>query len=656
MTSWNRHEKKLENETIQMAESIGALFDTKQIKQLVDPTIEDSDKRVAKNNIETILTRLTNQVDLIKYSLILSQHADDFNLAASSKIDDQEVVHSVTHEVKEMNDIILYSFASNDSVATNRGESIRVLTPISDVDDEVLAVLGLAYSMSEWYVSVFERMIPSVINVIIINLLIFTLYNIYNKNKRLTQNDRIRDMVLSRFSGMAFRLTKHRDWSFDLISEGSYELLGYQPDELMAVGEFYSKRIYSNYFNEITSDKKTVENPKYYKEYEIITKDNKNKWVLEIGEGKYDLDHNLKAIEGVIFDITELKNKDFQIERLKNYDTLTDFYNRKHMELELDKLKQKNQYPFSVLICDIDGLSLINEVYGYENGNKLICWTGRAIKESLGEAFCTIGHMGGGQFLIHLPGVDQSEARKIKENIKKHMRKQIKYHSEGIYTTDVSIAYNTINSKDEDIEKLVTETKVHLKRSKLLKKTSSQSAVVSSLLATLYAKSEETEEHGQRLSKYCMKIGEQLDLPQSTLDDLLLLSKLHDIGKIGVDDQILNKPGRLTESEWHIMKAHPEIGYQIAMAIPQVSHIAQPILHHHERWDGTGYPKGLAGADIPLISRILTIVDAYDAMTNNRVYRQAMPKEEAIIELSHHAGSQFDPKLTELFIEILENE
>ena len=126
-----------------------------------------------------------------------------------------------------------------------------------------------------------------------------------------------------------------------------------------------------------------------------------------------------------------------------------------------------------------------------------------------------------------------------------------------------------------------------------------------------------------------------------------------DIGKIGIDDSVLKKPGKLNDEEWVIMKKHPEIGYRIAKSASELEPIAEYILTHHEKWNGKGYPKGLKGEEIPLLSRILAVVDAYDAMTEDRVYRKAMSKEEAIMEILANAGEQFDPEIAKIFIGII---
>ena len=170
-------------------------------------------------------------------------------------------------------------------------------------------------------------------------------------------------------------------------------------------------------------------------------------------------------------------------------------------------------------------------------------------------------------------------------------------------------------------------------------------------MTTVYEKSQETEQHAERLATLSTKVGRRLNLIEKDLGELQLLGILHDIGKIGIDDKILNKPGKLSEEEWTVMKRHPEIGYRIARASHKLARIADYIISHHERWDGKGYPKGLKGNDIPLLSRIISVADAYDAMTEDRVYRKAMSKEEAITEIRRNAGFQFDPVIANIFIE-----
>ena len=152
-----------------------------------------------------------------------------------------------------------------------------------------------------------------------------------------------------------------------------------------------------------------------------------------------------------------------------------------------------------------------------------------------------------------------------------------------------------------------------------------------------------------------IKLGEYLKLKTHTIDQITLLTKFHDIGKVGIPDDILKKPGALDEKEWKIMKTHTTIGQRISSVSAELKPISDLILLHHEKWDGSGYPMGLSGEAIPIECRILALVDAFDAMTNDRPYRKALSFDDAINEIIKCKGSHFDPELVDIFLEILSN-
>ncbi|MDD3350408.1 MAG: HD-GYP domain-containing protein [Eubacteriales bacterium] len=217
----------------------------------------------------------------------------------------------------------------------------------------------------------------------------------------------------------------------------------------------------------------------------------------------------------------------------------------------------------------------------------------------------------------------------------------------------MSTGFATKTEKEDTLEKAEKDAEEWLHKKKLFEQKSYYSAILSSIMATMYARSQETEEHAQRLGDISLRIGERLGLPQNSLGELQIFSMLHDLGKVGIDDRILNKPGALSQEEWAVMKTHPEIGWQIAMSVPELECISDCILYHHEKWDGTGYPHGKQGEEIPLLSRILAVADAYDAMTENRIYRSAMSKKSAIAEIEINAGTQFDPAIVEIFLDLM---
>jgi diguanylate cyclase (GGDEF)-like protein/PAS domain S-box-containing protein len=517
----------------------------------------------------------------------------------------------------------------------------------------------------EWKNNLWTKMIPDFIVTISILALIYTIYRLLLQNERYKhaeesrqESERSKSVFFSHIPGMAYRCKDNHNYTMEFVSEGCYDLTGYQPEDLIGDREISYYEIISPEFREpVRAEWKKVlmEGKDYRDEYEIITKSGERKWVLELAQGIYDNEGKVEALEGIVLDISEQKKLDHQITYLKERDFLTGLYNRHYIEKEKKRLDKPEFLPLSILVCDIDGLRVINDAYGHNEGDYLIAKTAQLLKNHLRDED-RLGYIGGGEFMILLPKTDSQAANQVEMEIKNSMDSFNRVNKRNLYNISLTIGNSTKEREDQAIQAVHLEAEENLRRRKILNQNSSHSAILSSIMATLYAKSQETEEHGQRLGEFCMMIGEYLGLSHSELDELRLLSQLHDIGKIGIEDQILNKPGSLTEEEWEIMKKHPEIGHRIAMTTPQLSHIAEYILNHHERWDGTGYPRGLKGKEIPLAARILAVSDAYDAMTQDRIYRKALSKEAALKEIEDNAGTQFDPVIARLFVDLIRNQ
>ncbi|MBP1761431.1 MAG: diguanylate cyclase protein, partial [Firmicutes bacterium] len=201
------------------------------------------------------------------------------------------------------------------------------------------------------------------------------------------------------------------------------------------------------------------------------------------------------------------------------------------------------------------------------------------------------------------------------------------------------------------IQDIFKKAEDYMFKDKIIESQSMRGKTIQTIITTLNEKNRREEQHSHRVSILCKSIGEALNLNEGKIEELKTVGLLHDIGKIGIDENILNKNGRLTEIEFTEIKRHPEIGYRILSTVNEMLDLANYVLYHHERWDGSGYPKGLKGNDIPLVSRIIAIADAFDAMSSERSYRSSMPEQVIIEELRNNAGIQFDPQLVNVFIE-----
>ncbi|MGI6038722.1 MAG: HD domain-containing phosphohydrolase [Eubacteriales bacterium] len=662
--AWYRYKRMGELQAIQLAQSVGSLLHVEHIAQLYQQA--DSPESLL---VEQSLVQLVEVTDPIYYAYILQRNNGSISITVDSSDADSDTSLPANRSCSETIEINSKPFDTGESVVTGPlptpcGNWIRVLVPIFDSNEKVVAVLGLSYSASEWHTNLLKKMIPDVLMVILLIALVITLFNLLRENLKYKQaeqsrqeSERSKSVFFSHIPGMAYRCKDDQKWTMEFVSEGCFDLTGYRVEDFFSddldnrvtfkdiISPEYSETL-RNEWNRVLPQRKW-----FRAEYEIVTKTGERKWVLELGQGIYDDDGNVEALEGVILDYTDRKKKERQIEYLREHDFLTGLYNRNYMEQEKRRLDQPEYLPLSVAICDIDGLRVINDAYGTQEGDYLILKTAQLLRNCL-EGEYVIGHTGSGEFLILLPNTDSQAADLLTAKIKSSIESYNRCNTDSLYDISVSIGHSTKEVETQELQNVTAEADENMRRRKMLNQNSSHSAIVSSIMATLYAKSQETEEHGQRLGRLSTMIGRAMGLSQTELDDLQLLSKLHDIGKVIVDNQILNKPEKLSREEWKIMRQHSEIGYRIAVSMPQLKHIAEYILYHHERWDGTGYPEGLKGERIPIASRILSVADAFDAMTNDRVYRRAIPIEDAIKEIKHNAGTQFDPNIAELFVRL----
>jgi len=353
---------------------------------------------------------------------------------------------------------------------------------------------------------------------------------------------------------------------------------------------------------------------------------------------------------GLIRDITERIDYQQRLEFLSMHDVLTGVYNRSYFEEYILREVEPHAYPISVLVADLDGLKIINDSMGHHCGDQILRSFAQILTDCVGENG-VIARLGGDEFGVILPNCSHRRVAALVDSV----RSAIEQYNQDNPTLPLSISLGYATSSDgaTTLTELYRRADDGMLHDKLYRSASMKSEIVKILTAALAERDYITHGHAARIEIICLAIAKKIGLSEAQQADLALLAQVHDLGKVGIPDSILNKRGHLSEAEIKIMRQHPEKGYRIATASPHLAGISRLILCHHERWDGKGYPLGLAGTEIPIECRILAIADAYDAMTGFRPYRKQLGHAKAIQELQANAGIQFDPELVEVAIPIL---
>ncbi len=362
-------------------------------------------------------------------------------------------------------------------------------------------------------------------------------------------------------------------------------------------------------------------------------------------------DGDVWGLVGFSSDITEETKLKEKLLKLSYTDTLTEVYNRAFFEEKSKDLNREKYLPMGIIMGDVNGLKLINDTFGHLKGDELLKCTSKVMKNVTSEKDF-IFRWGGDEFIILMPNCNELQCEKVIKDI----LEESKNSKFDLIDMSISLGSSIKTSVDQDIYENIKEAEEKLYRQKFLQSKSIRSSVILSLNQSLHEKNVETEYHTNRLVEYARKIGIKLGFTTAQLDELELVTKLHDIGKIAISEEILLKPGKLTDEEFEIIKTHTEKGYRILQSSGELEHIAKSVLAHHERYDGKGYPLGLKEDEIPLSSRIVNVVDSYDAMISDRGYNKVKNKEEAINEIISCSGKQFDPNIASIFIEVLKEE
>lgn len=448
-------------------------------------------------------------------------------------------------------------------------------------------------------------------------------------------------------------LTKSGHFEKDILnnrivwSEGMYILLGYKPME-MVIDEEVEKEILTKesidklnmaYHNAGRGKKEFEE------EIQALSKD-KTKLTLQIIGVVECIDNSPAKVLATCQNITGSKEHLEHIRFISYHDQLTGLYNRRFLEEEFNRLDVQRNYPFVIIMADVNGLKLANDTFGHSEGDQMLINTAQLLKSSVRQDDI-IARVGGDEFMILLPKIDKSAVDKIIARILDDSKK----FQTTVLPLSVAVGSATKNSKGITRDELFKTAEDNMYRSKLHEAASRRNKAIKIISDTLYEKNKREEVHSERVSILSALLGTAAGLSRNEINELKTLGLMHDIGKIAVKNKYLNKASALTAEEFEDIKKHPEAGYRILSTSNDMADLAESVLCHHERWDGKGYPRGLKGEDIPFLARIISITEAYDAMTNKSPYKKPLTHRKAYLEIRKNAGSQFDPGLSKIFLQ-----
>ena len=389
--------------------------------------------------------------------------------------------------------------------------------------------------------------------------------------------------------------------------------------------------------------------------------------VLATGESAFADDEVFRRADGTPFDVeysaypqykkgeligavvafmdnTERRKNRAHIDFLTYHDALTGLYNRMYFEKALKRLDATEHLPVAIIFGDVNGLKLTNDVFGHAVGDALLKRSAEILKKACRESD-VVARVGGDEFAVLLPGTGPESAKKVIERIRNEFGKERILAIKA----SISMGYAVKTGPDEQLERTVKDAEDAMYKEKTLDRKTVAAEMVRTILETLYSRSPRERKHSLAVAELCAETGRALGLPEPETRRLREMGLLHDIGKIAVDEAVLNKNESFTKEERENIEQHPAVGYRILNLFDDTIDLAEGVLYHHENWDGSGYPIGARGEEIPRQARILRVAETYDAL-GGAFRSSAMSREEALEELERHSGGMFDPEIVEVFV------
>lgn len=431
--------------------------------------------------------------------------------------------------------------------------------------------------------------------------------------------------------------------ALELTGYQAEEAMGLQIEEVFRIKDEFSESYITDLFEQVFTMRSVVESLSHIV---LVSKEGIIRPIEAIASPIMDQKQKFLGVVLVFSDFTEKKRQQDEIGYLSFHDQLTGLYNRRYYEEELARVDQERNYPISIILGDVNGLKLINDSLGHQMGDQLLVKVTEVIRRS-SRADDIIARLGGDEFVLILPRTTNEVAETLIHRIRENAI------LENISGIPISISFGSATKTNghQSFHDVFKDAEDMMYSRKLYEGADVRNKAVHLILSGLFEKNPRELNHSKRVSAISRKIAMEMGLEAEEVDRVALAGLMHDIGKIGVSEDILNKRESLNEDDWFKIRRHSEIGYRVLSSVNEFAMIADFILEHHENVDGSGYPKGLKGEELSLEAKIIAIADAFDAMTSMRNNGNGLSLNEAVKEIQNCAGKQFDLEVSRVFIE-----
>ncbi len=440
-----------------------------------------------------------------------------------------------------------------------------------------------------------------------------------------------------------------RTGHIDVINSVAQTLTGWEYAD--AVGQFYRKILNFGEEDIVERSIGTKKSVEAGANEVLVSRQGETIPIEAIASPIFDASGNVDGVVLVFRDCTEKRNKQERILHFSYSDPMTGLKNRRAFEEEVHRLNHVRYCPLVLVIADVNNLKLTNDAFGHDAGDTLLRTVADILRKECRETDI-VARIGGDEFVILLPNTDAEYANVIIDR----MNASIADARVKDMPVSVSFGKSVKLVRSNNMDELFREAEHEMYRKKVAERPQIRKRIIDQLLSSLFSQNPEEQIHSERVGKLCRMIAEHAGLSDDEVDEMELAGIMHDIGKVALGSEFLATEGLADELEGGTVLRHPEVGYNILSAASQYGAIAEFVLSHHERWDGTGYPSGLKGSAIPLQGRILALADSYALMTTAEPDGLGLSDREALGKLSVEAGSKYDPELTRLLTQLVQGD